>query len=259
MKQRSYKEPVARLISAVFRLQVDGREPSSSTMIDAGRTIPSRALSRPEEELSALPIWAFTLGIFGLLTFGLTAVPSIICGHLALARTRSSGPRLISEISCAGRPGDRLCKCGPSRNVDRRPVATSFPIVGLVELTGVCKRENQRPRFLGGKIDGPGRIAPLEAHHHSHHAGHLRTRFGRMPRRLLVEIRAADQLPELTGLQLNDVCASRLSPSRSPAPESRRPSWNPAQKTKRRFRETRNLSPNSMKPAPSAPRLPFRD
>lgn len=51
-------------------------------MIDAGRTI-------AEEELSALPIWAFTLGVFALLTFGLTAVPSIICGHLALARERT--------------------------------------------------------------------------------------------------------------------------------------------------------------------------
>jgi hypothetical protein len=49
-------------------------------------------MSNPsEEELSALPIWAFTLGVFALLTFGLTAVPSIICGHLALARTRGSG------------------------------------------------------------------------------------------------------------------------------------------------------------------------
>jgi hypothetical protein len=60
-------------------------------MIDPGRTISSQALSRSEEELSALPIWAFTLGIFALLTFGLTAVPSIVCGHLALARTPASG------------------------------------------------------------------------------------------------------------------------------------------------------------------------
>ena len=43
-----------------------------------------------EEKLPALPIWAFTLGVFALLTFGLTAVPSIICGHLALARTRAT-------------------------------------------------------------------------------------------------------------------------------------------------------------------------
>jgi hypothetical protein len=30
-----------------------------------------------------------TLGIFSLLTFGLTSVASIICGHLALSRARS--------------------------------------------------------------------------------------------------------------------------------------------------------------------------
>jgi hypothetical protein len=72
-------------------------------MIDAGGTIPSRVLSRPEEELSALPIWAFTLGIFALLTFGLTAVPSIICGHLALARTRSSeSGSLAKSVALAG-------------------------------------------------------------------------------------------------------------------------------------------------------------
>ena len=39
--------------------------------------------------MSALPIWTVTLGIFSLLTFGLTAVASIICGHLALSRTRA--------------------------------------------------------------------------------------------------------------------------------------------------------------------------
>jgi uncharacterized protein DUF4190 len=72
-------------------------------MIDAGRTISSRTVRRPEEELSALPIWAFTLGIFGLLTFGLTAVPSIICGHLALARARSSDPgSLAKSVALAG-------------------------------------------------------------------------------------------------------------------------------------------------------------
>lgn len=50
----------------------------------------SSGIYSPEEELSALPIWAFTLGVFALLTFGLTAVPSIICGHLALARSKHS-------------------------------------------------------------------------------------------------------------------------------------------------------------------------
>ena len=54
-------------------------------MIEASAAIPNSS----QEELSALPIWAFTLGVFALLTFGLTAVPSIICGHLALARERT--------------------------------------------------------------------------------------------------------------------------------------------------------------------------
>jgi hypothetical protein len=66
-----------------FSLQMFRPESSSSGMIAAGSN------TRSEEELSALPIWAFTLGVFALLTFGLTAVPSIICGHLALARERT--------------------------------------------------------------------------------------------------------------------------------------------------------------------------
>jgi hypothetical protein len=72
-------------------------------MIDAGSTISSRTLSHREEELSALPIWAFTLGVFALLTFGLTAVPSIICGHLALARTGPSDRgSLAKSVALAG-------------------------------------------------------------------------------------------------------------------------------------------------------------
>ena len=55
----------------------------------------------PEEELSALPIWAFTLGVFALLTFGLTAVPSIICGHLALAKSRNSGNASLAKSVAA--------------------------------------------------------------------------------------------------------------------------------------------------------------
>ena len=51
----------------------------------------------PEEELSSLPIWAFTLGVFALLTFGLTAVPSIICGHLALAKTKDVSNRSLAK------------------------------------------------------------------------------------------------------------------------------------------------------------------
>lgn len=54
-------------------------------------------LNSSEEELPALPIWTFTLGIFALLTFGLTAVPSIICGHLALAEKRGANSRSLAR------------------------------------------------------------------------------------------------------------------------------------------------------------------
>lgn len=54
-------------------------------------------LNPADEELLALPIWAFTLGLFALLTFGLTAVPSIICGHVALAKTKGAGNRSLAK------------------------------------------------------------------------------------------------------------------------------------------------------------------
>jgi hypothetical protein len=60
-------------------------------------------ISPSEEELSALPIWAFTLGVFALLTFGLTAVPSIICGHLALAQTKNAtNSSLAKSVALVG-------------------------------------------------------------------------------------------------------------------------------------------------------------
>lgn len=60
-------------------------------------------IAASEEELSALPIWAFTLGVFALLTFGLTALPSIICGHLALAETkRASNRSLAKSVALVG-------------------------------------------------------------------------------------------------------------------------------------------------------------
>ncbi|MEY2563070.1 MAG: hypothetical protein QOH88_1263 [Verrucomicrobiota bacterium] len=55
---------------------------------------PSPALSTPfdpaHDELPALPLWSFALGVLALLTFGLTSVPAIICGHRALAESRGT-------------------------------------------------------------------------------------------------------------------------------------------------------------------------
>jgi hypothetical protein len=78
------------IIFAVFACKLIEASRHHRTMIYSARTISARVSPRSQEELSALPIWAVTLGIFALLTFGLTAVPSIICGHLALARNRAS-------------------------------------------------------------------------------------------------------------------------------------------------------------------------
>jgi hypothetical protein len=55
-------------------------------MIDSSVT--STALHSADDDLPALPLWAFVLGVFSLLTLGLTSVPAIICGHRALAETR---------------------------------------------------------------------------------------------------------------------------------------------------------------------------
>jgi hypothetical protein len=68
-------------------------------MIDVRTAVSNSA----PEELSALPIWTVTLGVFALLTFGLTAVPSIICGHLALSKTRgTSGRSFEKSVTTAG-------------------------------------------------------------------------------------------------------------------------------------------------------------
>jgi hypothetical protein len=103
MKERSDKEPVAREFSIISVCNFAAAARHHRTMMESAGTISPGMLSRAEEELTALPIWAFTLGIFALLTFGLTAVPSIICGHLALARGRErAGSPLAKWVARAG-------------------------------------------------------------------------------------------------------------------------------------------------------------
>jgi Na+-translocating ferredoxin:NAD+ oxidoreductase RnfD subunit len=50
----------------------------------------SRVYPPIDEELPALSLWTFALGILALLTFGLTSVPAIICGHRAMAHENQS-------------------------------------------------------------------------------------------------------------------------------------------------------------------------
>lgn len=57
-------------------------------MIDSSSSAMSTAFDAANDDLPTLPLWAFVLGVFSLLTLGLTSVPAIICGHRALTETR---------------------------------------------------------------------------------------------------------------------------------------------------------------------------
>lgn len=69
----------------------------NSVMIQSSSPASSVALDASDEELPALPIWTFALGVLALLTFGLTSVPAIICGHRALAEVRGSSNRSLGR------------------------------------------------------------------------------------------------------------------------------------------------------------------
>jgi hypothetical protein len=101
--QRTNSQEACAGILSVFVCNFGSGGRHRRTMIATQSTIASRASIHPEEELSALPIWTVTLGVFSLLTFGLTAVPSIICGHLALGKTRGNPRRSFERrVTTAG-------------------------------------------------------------------------------------------------------------------------------------------------------------
>ena len=60
-------------------------------MIDSSSPATSAAFDAANDDLPALPLWSFALGVFALLTFGLTSVPAIICGHRALTEAKGAG------------------------------------------------------------------------------------------------------------------------------------------------------------------------
>ncbi|MDQ6626314.1 MAG: DUF4190 domain-containing protein [Verrucomicrobiota bacterium] len=65
---------------------------------DSPAQAPSSALSHTGEDIvSALPIWTVAFGVFSLLTLGLTSVPAVICGHLALAQSKKRGAGLLEK------------------------------------------------------------------------------------------------------------------------------------------------------------------
>jgi hypothetical protein len=72
-------------------------------MIDYSSSPSSATFEPAHDDLPALPLWTFALGVLALLTFGLTSVPAIICGHRALAETkRSNGESLGRCVAVTG-------------------------------------------------------------------------------------------------------------------------------------------------------------
>lgn len=59
-----------------------------SVMLDHSFTTSSATVEPTHDDLPALPLWTFALGVLAPLTFGLTSVPAIICGHRALGELR---------------------------------------------------------------------------------------------------------------------------------------------------------------------------
>ncbi len=55
------------------------------------------ALQDGDDILPALPIWAVALGVFSLLTLGLTSIPAVVCGHRALAGARKRQAGLLER------------------------------------------------------------------------------------------------------------------------------------------------------------------
>jgi Domain of unknown function (DUF4190) len=66
-------------------------------MIDYSSSASSGTFEPPHDDLPALPIWTFALGVLALLTFGLTSVPAIICGHRALAEARGASKESLGR------------------------------------------------------------------------------------------------------------------------------------------------------------------
>lgn len=72
-------------------------------MINNSSSAAPVAFEASHDDLPALPLWTFTLGVLALLTLGLTSVPAIICGHRALSEARRpNGESLGRYVAVAG-------------------------------------------------------------------------------------------------------------------------------------------------------------
>jgi hypothetical protein len=75
----------------------------TSVMIDSSSSTSSATFEPAHDDLPTLPLWTFALGVLALLTFGLTSVPAIICGHRALAETKAANTESLGRsVAVAG-------------------------------------------------------------------------------------------------------------------------------------------------------------
>ncbi len=59
--------------------------------------------TEPGPRTSKLAVWSLTLGIFGIITLGISSIAAIICGHLSRRKIRKSGGSLAGKgIAMAG-------------------------------------------------------------------------------------------------------------------------------------------------------------
>jgi len=63
-----------------------------STLLSEAPSLPPSMPAQPET--SKLAIWSLVLGLVGFVLVGLTAIPAVICGHLAFSEIKKSNGRL---------------------------------------------------------------------------------------------------------------------------------------------------------------------
>ena len=66
-------------------------------MNDSSSHAASATLNYAADHVSAASIWAVALGALSLLTLGLTAMPAIVCGYIALAAANKRQAGLLDK------------------------------------------------------------------------------------------------------------------------------------------------------------------
>lgn len=100
--KRNRREGDAHDLLVIFACKAEKTVRPIPVMVDSSPSMVPAA-DDASDDLPALPIWTLVLGVLALLTFGLTSVPAIICGHRALMETGGSTQRSLGRsVAVAG-------------------------------------------------------------------------------------------------------------------------------------------------------------